>query len=128
MGTELKAKPTKPAQPVKPETPEKAAKPANLAKPSAKLSNKNDSDTQQDPNIPKTGKVNLMPFSVKLVRLTPDLINMYTTAKPAAREPPRVTPKVKQVNIKLHKLPLMPKQSVTVAPPQPKPSTSKVPT
>ena len=58
-----------------------------------------------------------MPFSVKLVHLTPDLINMYTTAKPTAQEPSSVMPpNVKHVNIELHKLPIMPKQVVTIAP------------
>ena len=122
VDTELKTKS------VKPVIPEKAVRHVNMAKPSTKLSNKHDSRTQQDISIPKSGKVNIMPFSVKLVHLTPDLINMCTTTKSAAQEPSSATPSVKQVNIELHKQPTMPKQLVTIAPTQPKPSTSKAST
>ena len=73
-----------------------------------------------------TSNVALLPFAVKLVHLTPDQISQHATARPV----PSAAPKVKQVKIELHKLPLTPKQTVTVAPLRPKltPTTGKAPT
>ena len=94
-------------------------------KPSCKI----DPDTHKDTDSARPGKSKaaLMPFSVNLVHLTQDQINLYTKPRPAASPAtPVVKPKAKVVKIKLHKLPLVTKQSVTVAPPRPRPSAGGV--
>ena len=63
--------------------------------------------TQQDQASVTTSNVTLLPLAVKLVHLMPDQISQHTAARPV----PSAAPKVKQVKIKLHNLPLTPKQS-----------------
>ena len=115
---ELRAKPTIPVPT------NKIPKPAKLAKPSASHVEKQ--VTQQDQASVITSNVAFLPFIVKLVCLMLDQIIWHTAARPV----PSAAPKVKQVKTKLHELPLTPRQTVTVAPPKPKPklTTGKAPT
>ena len=138
---ELKSKPLKPDTPKDQTKPAKLAKLAKLArpasppnpakvanpKPSAKPTERQETDTLAVPTSPKSGKVSIMLFSVNLVHLTPDEIDRHTAAKPTPPSTSCANPMLKLNKIMLHKLLLKPKQTVTLVPPKLKKPSNKEP-
>ena len=64
----------------------------------------------KDPKPATTPKVNVLPFTVNLTRLTQKEIDKYTKKPKIANKP--------DLSIVVHKLPLQPQQSVILAPPK----------